>query len=299
MIYLDTGPSERGAHRVMTAAKCLRHYALDIQQKAGPAQPPKRGATLMGSMLHLMLAHRYALKAFRDGATTLSAADRTLTRADVPDILNPYDALDEFVFVRDPSGTAEEYHAQCIALYKAYDAKYGAESNWTVLGVEHQYRMTLPGLPPELSLYTQRADLIVRDNKTKLVYIVDHKKAYEISTKTLAQYALHGQFLGYARIGKREYGQSFGGCIVNRIAPDKAGPKFSRTPIDPAPMAVNQYVRNVVAIEKMIAMTEKEYGPPLITGAAWPAAFSEEVCYGKYGKCRHFDTCRFGVPSPA
>ena len=38
-IYLDTGPSERGAHRIMTAGKCLRQYAYDVAGKHGPQMP--------------------------------------------------------------------------------------------------------------------------------------------------------------------------------------------------------------------------------------------------------------------
>jgi hypothetical protein len=292
-ILLDTGPSERGAHRIMTAGKCLRQYAYDVQAHADPAKKePKNPAFMVGTMLHLMLAHRYAIKAFRDGADTLDAADRVLTRDDAGRILSPLLALSEFV-ERDTSGQADQFVDGVMAAYAAYDVKYGAESKWEVIGVERQYRVNLPGVPAEISLYTQRADLVVRDRSTGLVYFVDHKKAYEISAKTAAQYTLHGQFLGYAKLGRHFYGDKFGGVTLNRIR--VAPPQFSRTPIDPAPRAVASYVANVVAIEKMIQHCITTHGPAELTAEAWPAAFSEEVCYGKYGKCKYFERCRFGT----
>lgn len=290
-IYLDTGPSERGAHRIMTAAKCLRQYAYDVADKHGP-QMPKSPALMTGSMIHLMLAHRYALKAFKDGADTLAAADRVITKAESGNILTPEQALQEFVF-RDSTGAAEQFYPLVLKMYQDYDTKYGTERNWIVIGVELQYRVHLPRLPSKISLYTQRADLVVRDRLTNKVYFVDHKKAYEISTKTAAQYILHGQFLGYAKLGQKFYGKDFGGNILNRISP---GPptKFARTPIDAAPKAVADYVANVVAIERLVDWTAQEYGSPLVSPDKWPASFSEEVCYGKYGKCKYFDRCRFG-----
>lgn len=293
-IYLDTGPSERGAHRIMTAGKCLRQYAYDVAGKHGP-QMPKSPALMTGSMIHLMLAHHYAIKALTDGAPTLPAADRVLTRADLPRILTPEQALQEFVF-RDSTGAAEQFYPLVLKMYQDYKLKYGVERNWIVIGVEVQYRVHLPGLPAEISLYTQRADLVVRDRTTNKVYFVDHKKAYEISTKTAAQYILHGQFLGYTKLGQKFYGKDFGGNLLNRISPGAgaAPTKFSRTPVDSAPKAVADYVRNVVAIEKLIQYIADTLGDPWLVPDAWPASFSEEVCYGKYGKCKYFERCRFG-----
>jgi hypothetical protein len=290
-ILLDTGPSERGAHRIMTAGKCLRQYAYDIQASSGPKTTTKNPAFMVGTMLHLMLAHRYAHKAFTDGAVILDAADRVLTRADAPNILTPLIALSEFV-LRDSSGMSDQFYDQVLTAYAAYDTKYGSEARWRVLGVEQQYRVHLPGLPPEISLYTQRADLVVEDKSTGLVYFVDHKKAYEISAKTAAQYTLHGQFLGYAKLGRHFFKEKFGGVMLNRIR--VTPPQFSRTLVEPAPRAVADYVRNVVGIEKMAQWAGETFGPPELVPDAWPASFSEEVCYGKYGKCKYFERCRFG-----
>jgi len=280
----------------MTAAKCLRQYAYDVQASHGP-KVPKGGATLIGSMLHLMMAHHYVLKAFAEGAQEVRACDRVLTRADIPDILSPQGALWEFTYVRDVTGQAEGFYQTCLDTYAAYVAKYRDERNWEVVAVEWEYEATLPGLPEELSLYTQRADLVVRDRQTGKVYFVDHKKAYEVSTKTAAQYILHGQFLGYARLGKKYYGANFGGSLLNRIIPTdaKGGAKFVRSLIEPAPAAVAAYVGNVVMIEKLIAFTETLCGPAILTADGWPASYSEEVCYGKYGRCKHFERCRYGA----
>jgi len=291
MIILDTGPSQRGAHRIMTAGKCLRQYAYDVQASQGTKATSKNPAFMVGTMLHLMLAHRYARKAFTDGADTLDAADRVLTREDAPNILTPIDALTEFIF-RDASGMADQFHTKVLAAYQAYDLKYGAESKWHVIGVECQYKVNLPGLPPELSLYTQRADLVVRDVHTDLIYIIDHKKAYEISAKTASQYTLHAQFLGYVKLGQHFYKDKFGGVILNRIRVEP--PQFSRTIVEPAPRAVADYVRNVVGIEKMVQFCSDTFGSPMSQPETWPASFSEEVCYGKYGKCKYFERCRFG-----
>lgn len=290
MITLTTSQSERGAHRIGLASTCLRKYAYRIQDavQTGSVQSVTTSVPLIqGTMLHLALAHHYAHKAFRDGAKLVDACDMTIN--DPAQVYTPIEAL-----IEQSKIMAHWYEHLSVVetAYREYCMTYGAETNWQVLAVEQQLRARIPGLDDDRSLYTQRADLIVRDKATSKVFIVDHKKAYAIISKTADQYILHGQFLGYQRLGAMQYSDAFGGVILNRIRLHPT--EYQRSMIGSAPAAVDGYVRQLRSIEQMIEQCEATYGPPGTNAHSWPGAFHEETCFGKHGKCDYFDKCRFG-----
>jgi len=121
----------------------------------------------------------------------------------------------------------------------------------------------------------------------KRVWFVDHKSCYRINTKTLRQHILSGQFLGYQMFGRAKYGNRFAGVIINRIKLSTPY-EFDRSVLEPAPDAVKRFAKNLGEVEEM---TEKYKGLP---PEQWPAVYSDQTCFGKYGMCDAFNLCQWG-----
>ena len=267
-LLLDAGRSEAGWHRVELAIRCPRLFAWrEVEGKAFSISPP----LVRGSLLHIALAHHYArMREVQNGGDP----ERWL-------------APDEAVFALAEKNSHEsELWMGCapaiVDVYFAYRNNWAGEE-WKILEVENQMKARVG---EKKHLYTQRADLIVEDVQGR-VWIVDHKSAYRINSKTLQQHIMDGQFLGYQMFGKAKYGNRFAGVIVNRV---KLTPRydFDRRILEPAPRAFNWFVQAIEEGERKIAQWT---GKPT---EEWPMAMSNQICYGKYGKCSAFDLCRFG-----
>lgn len=290
MNVINAGKSERGYHRIGLASVCLRSYAFTYADKAQRAAGSANGVVesptdsmplIRGSLLHLGLAHHYAHQSIRKhGRALVNGTEFT----DPADLLYPHEAIQ---IEAERNGHLWVGHVPSILdCVSAYIRRWGNDDDWDILGIEHEYRMRLPNVPREVSLYTQRADLVVRERATKKVWIVDHKSAYMLNGKTAKQYVLHGQFLGYAAIGRKEYGAEFGGVLLNRIKIN--GNEFDRRPTEPAPASVVGFVRNLVHVEKQIMQYQGL--PP----EQWPGTLHETVCVSKYGECPFFNRCQWG-----
>jgi len=264
---INPGPSERGWHRIESMLRCPRLYAL---QHIDGIEFPLTRPLVNGIMLHVALAHHYKRLECEQRGT------------DANEWLSPEGALAEMVAKNSDSsplwkaGVDQVFDAFC-----AYAQNWDAES-WTVLAVEEELRANLGG---GRFLYTQRPDLIVEDFDER-VWIVDHKSAYRLVSKTLQQHILDGQFLGYQMFGFAKYGNRFAGVIVNRVKLSTPH-DFDRTPIEPAPAALRQFTNSIVEAEERIL----QYGED---STDFPMVLSNQVCYGKYGQCPAFDLCRFG-----
>ena len=166
------------------------------------------------------------------------------------------------------------------------------DCSWEVVAVEQELRADIPRREDDIGegdtfLYTQRADLIIRDAQG-FGWIVDHKSAYRITTHTLRQYCLSGQFLGYQIFGRKMFGAKFGGIILNRVklvAPHE----FDRCAIEPAPQAVADFVGTLKDIEARVSQYSH-----LKKGMDFTPVLSEQTCYGKYGACPAYELCRWG-----
>ena len=159
---------------------------------------------------------------------------------------------------------------------------------WRVLEVERELRAHIPKLDSdETFLFTQRADLIVEDTQG-FKWIVDHKSCYRITSKTLRQYTLSGQFLGYQVFGRKMYGKKFGGVILNRVTLSNSF-EVDRSCLEPAPAAVASFIPMLQQTEQRID-TWKHLEDPMM----YPPVFSDQVCFGKYGACSAFELCRWG-----
>lgn len=289
---INAGKSERGYHRIGLASVCLRSYAYKYLDKPKDGAEASTGGgddgkdsmpLIRGSLLHLGLAHHYAHQSIRKHGFALVNGVRV---TDHDELLPPMEAVE---MEAQKNGILWTGHVPSIIdCIEAYARKWGNDDNWDILGIEHEYRMRLPTLPREVSLYTQRADLVVRERSTGKVWIVDHKSAYMLNGKTAKQYVLHGQFLGYQAIGRKEYGRDFGGVLLNRIKIN--GNEFDRRPSEPAPASVVGFVRNLVHVEKQIL--DYMHLPP----DAWPGTLHETVCVSKYGECPYFNRCQWGKP---
>lgn len=291
MNIINAGKSERGYHRLGLASVCLRSYAYTYADKVGSGEAGGRSSSegtdsvplIRGSLLHLGLAHHYAHQSIRKHGYALVNGVRI---TDSEELLPPVEAVEQEA---ERNGILWTGHVPSIVdCISAYARRWGNDDGWDILGIEHEYRMRLPKVPREVSLYTQRADLVIREKATGKIWIVDHKSAYMLNSKTAKQYVLHGQFLGYQAIGRKEYGSEFGGVLLNRIKIN--GHEFDRRPTEPAPASVSGFVQNMVHVEQQILQYQGL--PP----ERWPGTLHETVCVSKYGECPFFHRCQWGKP---
>ena len=273
---LNAGPSERGWHRIEGASRCLRLHAW---RESGAMPKVETEPLIKGSLLHIGLAHYYV----------------RMNRDDPDYYYSPEDAVRKLSAV----GAREASTAHAAALWRvsapniilslqAYEARW-RNCGWEPVMVEEELRAHIPKYNGDGKfLFTQRADLAVRDSDG-IHWIVDHKSCYRIESKTLRQHILSGQFLGYQLFGRKLWGDNFGGVIVNRVKLSQPY-GFDRTVLEPAPSAIKLFAKNLALQERMVDMFEGK--PPL----EWPAVYSDQTCWGKYGKCDAFELCQWGEP---
>lgn len=276
-ILLDAGPSERGWHQFETAARCMRLWAF--RHKDG-MEFPVTEPLVKGSLLHIGLAHYYEIKKSGPG-----------------NIYEPIDAVKELAeresikaFNQNNRSAANLWKSAVPVVCAAVDEYmlYYHDCSWKVLEVERELRAHIPNENSDSTfLFTQRADLIVEDPRG-FKWIVDHKSCYRITSKTLRQHILSGQFLGYQVFGRKMYGDKFGGVIINRV---KLSNPFGvdRTVVEPAPAAVAGFVRMLQTTNARIEKWEN-----VEDSMNYPPVFSDQICYGKYGQCSAFELCRWG-----
>ena len=272
---IDPGPSRKGWHRLQAVLQCPRKYALYTASKASPravTSPP----LIKGTLMHTALAHHYALN--QDPARG---------------VYSPLDAL-EVQAERQLNPAEWKKHIPVVSqTYLAYELNWRLEQ-WEVVSIERDLAATIEDKEKqEAYLYTQRADLIVRNPQTGLIYIVDHKTTSRLTSKTLRRYTLSGQFRGYNFFGRGLLGNQFGGVVLNMIQwPQKnKAANFQRTDLDPAPYADKTFRDTVILAERCIRDLTPKHDTPL----AWPGVHHEHACWTAYGPCDHYDTCTWGT----
>lgn len=278
-ILLNTGPSERGWHRIELASRCLRLYAFVhlLKLNSGDRTPLVRG-----SLLHVGCAHFYAqMRAVQQGT----------------DPGRYYDPLDAMALVAPEWGELGKsllpLTQQVMQQYMKYRAADAV--NYQVVAVEHPVRAMLGGK----YLFTQRWDLVLRD-RAGLIWICDHKSSSKPGPSTILNYMLSGQFLG-ARVIAREMfkpedGNPFGGVKINVLGctPDaKGGFAFPRDNLPMADGAVDRFRDDIVALEDRLADLAARRVDPW----EYPGAWHEHACQTRYGPCGYVDVCRFGKGS--
>ena len=286
-ILIDAGPSERGWHGFENAARCLRLWAW---QNVGGKKFPTTEPLVKGSLLHVGLAHYYQRKMVKNPE----------------DYYTPAESVQ--VLAEQESDKAADFNAKnlwlssiapIIGALDAYEAEY-ARCSWKPIAVEKELRAQVPidtdphhqGLlilshRADRFLFTQRADLITQDAHG-FMWIIDHKSCYRITSKTLRQFILSGQFLGYQVFGRKMYGKKFGGVILNRVKLSEPY-GFERCAVEPAPVAVSGFLRMLKQTEQRLRDHDHLTDP-----LDYPPVFSDQTCYGKYGQCPAFELCRWG-----
>ena len=282
-ILINTGPSERGAHRLDLIQKCLRLYAYHklLGFYPGPRMPLTRG-----TMLHIMLAHHYQ---------RMMHVQRGLD----PDThYTPEDALTEYVrrlrekahatarqVDADELALALEIEPKVRAVYAQYKMYYTVDhKNYEILGAEVLAEGKING-----QRVTQRYDLVMRNRRDGKTYIMDHTGVYFPDAKTLERYTLSIQFLIMQYGGHKLFGGDFGGAKVQRCSFGEKT-EFARDFVPPAPEALEGLEVTIAHREWLLAeVTAREPNP-----WKWPMAVGEQTCIGPYGKCDAYEVCRWG-----
>jgi hypothetical protein len=276
---LNTGPSERGAHRLESALKCATLYAFTKRTPppgTEAATTPATGdALIRGSIGHVALAHHYA---------RLGCEQNGL---DPEEFYSPHDAID---IVAPTFGSTGKRFAPLIHdAYNAYGSFYAVERH-AVAAVESPVRIMVP--KPDGSgehLFTQRWDLVTKDASGRL-WVTDHKFVAKIEARTIERYALSIQFVGMVYTARRLLGAQFGGVKLNLVGVGNAQSfSFRRESVPPAPDAERRFPATVDYAERRIAEIEALASP-------WdaPRVFSETVCMSAYGPCSCYERCRWG-----
>ena len=224
------------------------------------------------------LAHHYARK------------KATLTGQDPDKYFEPLEAVSRSAMA---NGGEEPMFLEYAALAREVVSDYIAHwqfETWEPLYVEQQFRSHVTDDEGNRHLYTQRADLIIRDPATGKIYVVDHKTTGRITTKTVRRYTLSGQFLGFQVLGKKAFGDSFGGLILNMIQlPGKDPTTFKRPSMDPAPYGLRTLKQTLLHAEGTIKRYQHLKDP-----LDWPGVHHETACWTPYGMCPFHETCQFG-----
>ena len=273
---IDPGPSRRGWHRLQTVLQCPRKYAFYAASKEGPPVPTDAPALIKGSLLHVGLAHRYALKKDPDAPlyAPLKAVEGLAAKQVNADVWAKWVPLVQETMLQ-------------------YDLFWASEQ-WEVMDVERELVANIKDEKRnEVYLYTQRADLVVRNKHTGLWYIVDHKSTFRISGKTKRRYTLSGQFRGYEFFGRGLLKKRFGGVILNMIQwpKDKADAVFERVDLEPAPYADRTFTQTIIHAERLI----RDLKPTAHSPLDWPGVHHETACWTAYGPCPYHATCQWGT----
>tara|TARA_R110000824_G_scaffold253717_4_gene442749 strand:- start:1266 stop:1994 length:729 start_codon:yes stop_codon:yes gene_type:complete len=239
---------------------------------AGELPPLESVYLVRGSLLHVGLAHYYQRK-------------KAVAANQNPDEwLTPEQAI---LKLAKQEGAQWVVEIDLILTALREYLQYWSQDDWVPLEVEYELRARIPHpvAGEERFLFTQRADLIVKDGAGK-VWIVDHKTASRINQGSLDQYILSGQMVGYQHFGRALYGERFAGVLLNRIKIYEPL-EFDRRVVPPAPVATAGFVETLKWAEYLDHTVSLD---PMKA----PMATRVSACYGKYGKCPAFDLCRFG-----
>jgi hypothetical protein len=273
---LDPGPSRKGWHRIQKMIQCPRLFALSYMTDRPKDIKPPAEPLIKGSLLHVGLAHHYALQ-------SEEWADK--------DLYSPHDSI-EVLAQEQPVGHRsawQRYVPEVQAALADYMLHWAAEQ-WTPQGIEHELCVNVFDEETNKTyFYTQRVDLVWKHPVTEKIWFVDHKTTGRFTPRTVGEYSMNGQFLGYQCIGQEMFGDMWGGVLLNVIEWSKDGgsPRFERMPIDPAPHAVANFKKTIIRAERTLA----KYADT--EPAQWPGAHHNAACW-PYRKCKFYETCQWG-----
>lgn len=285
-ILLNTGPSERGWHRLESFLRCPQLFAYEqlVLPRGGLGD---RGPLVRGTIGHVGLAHHFARR-------------QAVQQGTDPE---RYHKVEEaMTLVSREGGELGRFYLPISTRAVAAYIRQNVYEEFEIIAVEHAVRATVrwpdaqvaarPEREGRSYLITQRFDRVFKD-KAKKYWIEDHKFVAKIQSKTVTRYTLSGQFLLMQWFGHALYGDAFGGARINLIeCPEdqNARPKSAQFVCEPAPNALARFARNVCDTEEAIERLKEEGRDPF----DYPTANSEQVCMTPYGVCPAFEICRWG-----
>ena len=301
-IYLNTGGTEFGSHAHGLVTQCFR--LAGYVRVIGMRFPPNQGQ-MMGTLLHVGLAHEYARKgAAQPGGVSLLGAEGKVTDPDR--ILEPETAilraardLHKECNTIDWDGPSEEDIDLTFQALRAYRLRWAVEErNHRVLGVEHEFRISVPMADGTERPYTQRIDLPLK-RPSGMVWYIDHKRLARAGG-ALVRYQLDRQFLTMRAIGMQRHGDRFGGVAVNLVKPIKRKGatgfsfEFDREPPKPAHHALFRVWEDTAQWKRMYQFVKDTWGSEPKDVWNWPQVNNGSICYGPFGICPAFDLCARG-----
>jgi hypothetical protein len=263
-ILINTGPSDRGWHRIQDAIICTRLYAyrhvLDLEGS--------RGALVLGSLIHIGLAHNYQRQ------------KETQQGRDPDCYYTPLEAIDAAAEQFGDCATERDTAREVVTRYLA---TWGVEPI-KIISVEDQYEALLKSK----WRFTARWDLVYEDVAGR-VWVMDSKSTAKLTSGSGRTYSLSGQILMAQIMGHGIWGPRFGGVRLNFLQTVPPW-KLSREAPEPAPAMLGAVVDRICRAEEQIAALEASGAPP----DEWPPAINEHACMTRYGPCFFFDRCCWG-----
>jgi len=266
----SSGPSSRGFHRLALYAACPQKFVYSQLRHLEPLRMSEPLA--LGSMLHLALMHHYLAKMGRESLDPIEAMRSAPARM-------------AYCFERAKS---------VFTAYREWSAIVDAQ--WDLLDVERQFEVNVAG-----SLYTQRADLVVRSKADSKVYLVDHKCLMSTSVATLPKWRLlDGQNYGYDLLGRALIGRYvyenavFGGVFLNLIK-CSAPFAFKRHPLPISNRLREAFIDALAAsIDGMDRVESRLVGSIGIPFEAERRGLINGICQGRYDACEYTELCLRG-----
>ena len=278
-LILNPTASRRGWHRLQLAAECLQKFAWTYRVPAEDGDGYKKKdrkwtpAFARGNLIHLALAQHYArMKELQQGSDP-----------------NKWVYPDEAVDLMGRKDKILKWAEHVVPTFNVYERHYIDDMDtWEVIEPETLKETTFMN---GKWLLTGRLDLVVRE-PDGLIYGVDHKSSARLTKKQTEFYPMSGQLIGYGHMLREQYGDEYGGFILNlvQVGPD---PKFHRLKLPRSPNLEARFERIVSDIEEAIVRLDEE-GRPYDD---WPKATNEMTCFGRYGPCPFLSQCRFGKGS--
>jgi hypothetical protein len=287
---IDPGPSPFGGHRYSSFFRCPSIYGYEYEGRYLPlyddkgnivASPRPGGRNdarplVLGSLIHLGLAHHYAhLQARQHHRES--------------DYYEPCEAIDVHTEneMSEPGCTISTW-AECSEIAKDVTRKYAAHYAFERVRVEYVEEVFQMAIGESRAPLTFRVDLVVRDTGGK-VWFVDHKTTGRLLSSHPRSYSMSNQFLSYTLAGQRVYGDQFGGCLLNMIQAGRGETIFRRPDLLAAPGLLAAFPASVERAWKGIQELSS------VPAGYWPVAPTEHTCWTRYGPCRHYDDCRLGL----
>jgi len=259
------GASTRGFHRLALYATCPARFGFSEMLKLEPLRVSEPIAR--GSLGHIALMNHYL------GQMGAAHTDPIGSMREAPERI----------------AYAFEHMQHVVIRYLRYAE--AADRGWEIVDVEREFRITFAG-----ELYTQKADLVIRQRDDGRIYFVDHKfvQSARAVDKLPLWRTVDGQNLGYQLIGELTVGKvvyagsEFGGVIINVISCQapfeiKRHPvPITRSAVEGFRIAAAKTLKAAAGAEGQDVWTLEKRG--LVSGA----------CQGRYDACAYLRLCRDG-----